>query len=176
MKLVGRMIEVLTQLQSLIDRVMECRPSGVAARSSIVEIAMKFIIRDSFICYTTFRREIVLVLDSLFQMPYKSCILAFGIYKKAALQANQLCEFYYWCKAMGLCGAYEYPFVDRIPQIQIQALETFLHGMWQLTDSSSSSSSSSASSNLTPQLTEDEGDKQIVVQKGNCREYRMGEI
>ncbi|KAJ0038566.1 hypothetical protein Pint_22467 [Pistacia integerrima] len=166
MKLVGRMIEVLTQLQSLIDRVMECRPSGVAARSFIVEIAMKFIIRDSFICYTTFRREIVLVLDSLFQMPYKSCILAFGIYKKAALQANQLCEFYDWCKAMGLCGGYEYPFVDRIPQIQIQALETFLHGMWQLTDSSSSSSSSSASSNLTPQLTEDEGDKQIVVRKG----------
>ncbi|XP_044490950.1 putative clathrin assembly protein At2g25430 [Mangifera indica] len=161
MKEVGRMIEVLTQLQSLIDRVMECRPSGVAARSFIVEIAMKFIIRDSFICYRTFRREIVLVLDNLFQMPYRSCIVAFGIYKKAALQANQLCEFYDWFKGMGICGAYEYPFVDRIPQIQIQALEAFLHEMWQLTESSSSSSSST----LTPQLTEDEGDKQIAVSK-----------
>ncbi|KAK1551709.1 hypothetical protein Q3G72_003223 [Acer saccharum] len=178
MKEVGRMIEVLPQLQSIIDRVMDCRPTGVADRSFIVQIAMKHIIRDSFICYTMFRKEIVLVLDNLFQMPYRSCITSFGIYKKAAMQANQLCEFYDWCKAMGFCGAYEYPFVDRIPQIQIQALEAFLNGMWQLTeeeeeeeeeDSSSSPLSRSSllesPSTLTPTLTEDDGDRQIIVRK-----------
>lgn len=163
----GRKLELLPQLQSVIDRVIDCRPTGVAARSLIVQSAMKHIIRDSFICYTTFRTEIVLVLDNLFQMSYKSCALAFGIYKKAALQASQLCEFYDWCKAKGFCGSYEYPFIERIPQIQIQALETFLDGMWQITDQSSSSTASpswrvESKSSLTD---DDDDDKQVVRRK-----------
>ena len=124
---------MLPQLQSLIDRVMECYPVGVAAPSFIVQGAMKLIIRDSFVCYTKFRREIVAVLDNLLEMPYRNCIAAFNIYKKAAAQTNELYEFYEWCKAKGLCGMYEYPLVEPIPYIQIKALESFLSGMWQLT-------------------------------------------
>ncbi|KAJ6910860.1 hypothetical protein NC652_021496 [Populus alba x Populus x berolinensis] len=71
-KQVSRKLELLPQLQSLIDRVMDWTPTGVAARSLIVQLAMKLIIRDSVICYTTFRREIVLVLDNLLEMPYSS--------------------------------------------------------------------------------------------------------
>ncbi|KAF5750080.1 hypothetical protein HS088_TW03G00412 [Tripterygium wilfordii] len=141
MKEITAMLEVLPQIQSLIDRVMDCRPTGAAARSFILQSTMKYIIRDSFICYTTFRTQVVLLLDNLFQMPYRNCMTAFGIYKRAASQANQLCEFYDWCKAKGFCGSYEYPFIDRIPQIQIRALENFINGMWQLTESSSSTTS-----------------------------------
>ncbi|XP_015901396.3 putative clathrin assembly protein At2g25430 [Ziziphus jujuba] len=145
MKRMGKILEVLPHLQSLIDRAMDCRPFGSAARSFMVQSAMKQIIRDSFVCYTTYRKEIVVVLDNLFQLPYKSSVSAFGIYKKAAVQSNQLCEFYDWCKAKGLCGSYEYPFIERIPQIQIQALENLLKGMWELTVSSTSPSGSSSS-------------------------------
>uniref|UniRef100_A0A2N9ECT8 ENTH domain-containing protein n=1 Tax=Fagus sylvatica TaxID=28930 RepID=A0A2N9ECT8_FAGSY len=74
------------------------KPTELAARSFIVRSAMKHIIRDSFICYKMFRTEIVVVLENLFHMPYRSGISAFGVYKKAAVQANQLCEFYDWCK------------------------------------------------------------------------------
>ncbi|KAA8532438.1 hypothetical protein F0562_032471 [Nyssa sinensis] len=163
MKEVGPMLEVLSQLQSLIDRVMDCRPTGAAARSFVARSAMKYIIRDSFTCYTAFRKEIVFVLDNLFQLPYRSCVAAFSIYKKEALQANQICEFYDWCRSMGLCGPYEYPFVDRIPQIQIQALETFVNGMWQLTDTSSSTASPLTSMESPLSLTEDDSGKQLVV-------------
>lgn len=135
------MLEILPQIQSLIDRVMDCRPTGAAARSFLVQNAMKYIIRDSFVCYTTFRKEIVVVLDQLIQMPYRSSIEAFGIYKKAATQGSHLSEFYDWSKSMGLCGIYEYPYIDRIPHIQIRALETFLDKMWELTESSPSTAS-----------------------------------
>jgi hypothetical protein len=54
MKEVGRMLEVLLQLQSLIDRIMDCRPTGLAERSFIVRLTMKHIIQDSFMCYTMF--------------------------------------------------------------------------------------------------------------------------
>ncbi|KAJ4827730.1 hypothetical protein Tsubulata_047390 [Turnera subulata] len=170
MKQVGRKLVLLPQLQSLLDRVMECKPGGTAGKSLIVQSAMKQIIRDSFICYTSFRREIVMVLDNLVQMPYRSCISAFGIYKKAALQANQLCEFYVWCKEKGFCGSYEYPFVDKIPEIQIRALETFLNGMWQLTESSSSPATSPSSwveSCRSTSTEEDEQEKQIVIGRSN---------
>lgn len=164
MKEMGRVLEVLPQLQSLIDRVMDCRPTGSASRSFLIKSAMKHIIRDSFTCYSTFQREIVVVMDNLFQLPYRSCIAAFNIYKKAAVQAAQLCEFYDWCKAGGLCGSYEYPFIDRIPHLQIRALENVLHGMWQLTESSSSNTSSSSmlGSPSPSSFTEDDGDKQMV--------------
>lgn len=107
---------------------------------------MKLIIRDSFVCYTKFRREIVTVLDNLLEMPYRNCIAAFNIYKKAAAQTNELYEFYEWCKAKGLCGMYEYPLVEPIPYIQIKALESFLSGMWQLTESSTSPTTSTSPS------------------------------
>lgn len=168
MKRVGKMLEVLPQLQSLIDRVMDCRPFGSAARSFIVQSAMKRIVRDSFVCYTTYRKEIAVVLDNLFQLPYKSSVSAFGIYKKAAAQSNQLYEFYGWCRARGLCGSYEYPFIDRIPHIQIQALETLLNGMWELTDSSSSPSGSSSSvveefSQPSSKEEDDQRDREIMA-------------
>ncbi|KAB5538022.1 hypothetical protein DKX38_015555 [Salix brachista] len=64
-KQVSRKLELFPRLQSLIDRVMDCIPTGVAPRSLTVQLAMKHIVRDSFICYTSFRREIVFVLDNL---------------------------------------------------------------------------------------------------------------
>nr|XP_043620100.1 putative clathrin assembly protein At1g03050 [Erigeron canadensis] len=159
MKRVGDKLEFLPQLQSLIDRVIECKPHGAAARSFLIHSALKYIVRDSFFCYTSFCNEISAVLDQLIQLPYRSCMIAFGVYKKAAVQADDLSEFYAWCKSVGLCGIYEYPFVDRIPEIQIQALENFLNGMWQLTDYSCSSTGSpvaSSNESLSSSTIEDD--------------------
>ncbi|XP_038992491.1 putative clathrin assembly protein At1g03050 [Hibiscus syriacus] len=150
---VGTVLEVLQRIQSLIDRVIDCRPTGIAARSFLIQTAMKHIIRDSFVCYTVFRKDIVIVLENLFPMPYRRCLSAFGIYKKAALQGNQLWEFYQWCKLMGVCGSYEYPFVDRIPLIQIHALEIFIKSMWEQTDEDDHRASSSSS---TPEKVDED--------------------
>lgn len=171
MKAIGRALEVLPQIQSLIDRMMDCRPTGSASCSFLIKLAMKHIIRDSFACYSTFQREIVVVMENLLQLPYRDCILAFNIYKKASVQAAQLCEFYDWCKARALCGPYEYPLVERIPRLQIRALENVLHGMWQLTDSSSSYTSSPSMlespspSSSSSTKDDDGGDKQMARTK-----------
>ncbi|XP_031378755.1 putative clathrin assembly protein At1g03050 [Punica granatum] len=170
MREIGRMLEVLPQLQSFIDQVMACRPTGPAASSLIVQSTMIHILHDSFLCYTTVWTEINVVLGNLFQMPYWSCISAFGIYKKVALQANQLNQFYEWCKSRGLCVPYEYPFIDQIPQTQIRALEMSLNGMWQLTESSSSATSPSSVTPSPSSSTEDDSERaalgrEIVVSK-----------
>ncbi|XP_027918116.1 putative clathrin assembly protein At4g25940 [Vigna unguiculata] len=161
MKGLGEVLEILPQLQSFMDRVMQCYPVGVASRSLNVQCAMKLIIRDSFVCYTKFRREIVGVMDNLLDMPYRNCIAAFNIYKKAAVQTNELYEFYEWCKVKGMCGLHEYPLVEPIPYIQIKALENFLSGMWQLTESSSPITSPSSSAESPSDFTE----RQVVTRR-----------
>ncbi|XP_038983641.1 putative clathrin assembly protein At2g25430 [Phoenix dactylifera] len=148
---VDQAVELVSQLQGMLDRAMECRPLGTAHRSSIVRSAMKHIICDSFMWYAALRPRLVVVLDNLLQMPHRVCVAGLGIYKKAAEQAGRLEECYDWCKRMSLCGLYEYPLVEKIPQIQVRAIESFVENMWQLTESSSSSSPvtfSSSSSTL----------------------------
>ncbi|PIA63731.1 hypothetical protein AQUCO_00201225v1 [Aquilegia coerulea] len=154
MKELGRLLVVLPQLQSLLDRVIDCKPVGSVYRSFLVRTVMKQIVRDSFVCYADFRRDSVFLLENLFQMPYRNCTSAFGIYEREAIQATELNEFYGICKQMGLCGIYEYPLIDQIPRLHVQALESLLSGMWQLTDSSSAESS--------PFSSTDDSDKQLV--------------
>ncbi|KAK9115902.1 hypothetical protein Sjap_014849 [Stephania japonica] len=168
MKQLGQVLELLPQFQGLIQRALECYPAGPAARHHLIRCAMQLILRDSFIYYTAFRQDIALLLDNLLQMQYQCCISAFGIYKRAATQTNRLSEFYKACKAIHLCGAYEYPFVDQIPQIHVQALESFLDGIWQLTDLSSSTtettpSSSSTSSWRLMSMEDDDEEKKALV-------------
>lgn len=155
---INRAIEILSQMQSLIDRVIDCRPAGRAARSFAIRFAMKHIVRESFICYRIFCRDIGSIEDNLLQLPYRSCAAAIEIYKKAAVQANQLSELYGWCKQMGVCAAYEFPDVVRIPESRIQALEEFVGRMWELTESSSSSSPSDS-----PPWANDEAVNEVVV-------------
>lgn len=146
---INRVIEISTQMQSLIDRVIDCRPVGRAAESSAVRLAMKHIIRESFNCYQSLCREIDSIEDSLLQLPYRSYVAAIGIFKKAAVQADRLSEFYDWCKLMEVCSVYEFPEIDRIPESRIQDVEASVGRMWQVTESSSSCSSTSASKSST---------------------------
>lgn len=142
---INRVIEISTQIQNLIDRVIDCRPSGRAARSFVVRFAMKHIIREGLICYRTFRRNIDSIDDSVVQLPYRSSIAAIVMYKKAAIQGDRLREIYDWCKANGVCSAYEFSEIDRIPESRIETLEASVGRMWELTESSSSSSTSATS-------------------------------
>ena len=136
----GQALELVQQLQGLMDQAMECVPVGPAARSFIIRSAMKQVARESFMSYLAARQGLAVVLDSILQMPYRSCIEGLGLYKRAAEQAIRLGEFYQWCKGMGFCAQYEYPLVEKIPKIQVVMLETFVEQVWQLTESSSASS------------------------------------
>ncbi|XP_073024460.1 putative clathrin assembly protein At1g14910 [Primulina eburnea] len=160
---VGNMIETLPQLQSLMDRCIDCHPAGAASRSFLIQSAMKHIIRDSFMCYATFKSQISIILDNLIQLPYRSSLAAFGIYKKASFQAEKLSKYHDFCKSMGYCGFYEYPLIERIPEIQIRALETFLNGMWSLTDQSSSNVSTLTSNVPSPLSFTDDSSEKLVV-------------
>ncbi|XP_038875351.1 putative clathrin assembly protein At4g02650 [Benincasa hispida] len=146
---INRVIEISKPMQNLIDKVIDCKPVGRAAQSFTVRLAMKHIVRESFNCYQSLSREIDSTEDSLLQLPYRSCIAAMEIYKKAGIQADRLSELYDWCKLMEVCSIHEFPDINRIPEARIEALEASVGRMWQVTESSSSCTSSSASKSST---------------------------
>ncbi|KZV46406.1 Epsin N-terminal domain-containing protein [Dorcoceras hygrometricum] len=165
-----RIIETLPQLQSLTDRCIDCLPTGAASTSFLVHSAMNLIIRDSFMCYATFESHISIILDNLIHLPYRSSLAAFGIYKKASSQAEKLSDFHDFCKSMGYCGFNEYPFIERIPEIQTQALETFLNGMWSFTDQSSNVSTLTSNVQSPLSFTDDSSEKEMKRQTSSGQE------
>ncbi|KAJ0987579.1 hypothetical protein J5N97_005935 [Dioscorea zingiberensis] len=142
-------LEVIPQLQDLLDRVMECEPTGAAPLNYVTRLAMEQIARESFACYAAVWRELPVMLDNLLRMRHQGCVAGLGVYRRAADQARRLTKFYEWCRRTRLCAVYEYPHVEKIPRIQVRALESLVAGLWQLTDSSSSSSSSASVSPVT---------------------------
>ncbi|XP_022938716.1 putative clathrin assembly protein At2g25430 [Cucurbita moschata] len=168
-KKINKVIEISTQMQSLIDRVIDCRPAGRAARSTAVRMAMKHIIRESFICYQSVCRDINSIEDGLLQLPHRSCAAAIRVYRKAAVQADRLAELYDWCKFVEVCSLYQFPDIERIPESRIQALISSFGIMWQLTESSSSFTSftntSESSSFNSP--ARDETEKKVAATRRN---------
>ncbi|KAM0953117.1 putative ANTH domain-containing protein [Dioscorea sansibarensis] len=144
-----RALELVPQVQDLLDLVMECEPTGTAPLNYVTRLAMEQIARESFGCYAAVRREIPVMLDNLLCMRHHSCVAGLAVYRRAADQGRRLSKFYEWCRHMRLCVVNEYPLVERIPRIQVRALESLVEGLWQLTESEKSSSSSSSYSSLS---------------------------
>ncbi|KAA0046396.1 putative clathrin assembly protein [Cucumis melo var. makuwa] len=164
---INRVIETTTQMQNIIDRVIDCKPVGRILQSFVVRLAMKNIIRESFYCYHSLCRDLDSIEDSLLQLPYRSSVAAIGIYKKAAIQANQLSVLYDWCKLMEVCSAYEFPDINRIPESRIQGIEATVRRMWEVTESSSSSSSSGESKSPA-------GGRKAVVVRSEWEKFENG--
>ncbi|ONK65325.1 uncharacterized protein A4U43_C07F35960 [Asparagus officinalis] len=102
------------------------------------------------------QQNLSMVLDGILQMSYRSCVEGLGVYKKASEQAVRLGEFYQWCREMGYCAPYEYPFVEKIPAIQVVMLEAFVEQMWRTTEDEDEASSET--------MVEERGrDMQVVV-------------
>ncbi|KAK1314338.1 hypothetical protein QJS10_CPA06g02293 [Acorus calamus] len=152
-------IESLPQLQSLIDRAIECRPD----KNPLVRAAMRLIVRQSFDVYALLQKEMAFVLDNLLQLPYRSCVDGLGAYRRASAQAYRLREFYGACREAGICGPYEYPVVELIPHIHVRAMESLVDGMWQLTESESESSSGSVNTVTTSPLMSSDGESMTSV-------------
>lgn len=126
----------------MMERAVECMPTGVAKQSFLVRSPMKQIVRDSILCYEKLQKDSFFLLDNIFRMQQQRATSAMNVLKRAATQRVQLDGFFDSCKEMGLCGYYEYPLVDKVPSMEyIEALESFLHEMWQLKESSSLSDS-----------------------------------
>ncbi|KAJ0714242.1 putative ANTH domain, ENTH domain, ANTH domain superfamily protein [Helianthus annuus] len=113
-------------LQRLLDRVLSCRPTGLARNSRMVLVAMYPVVQESFKLYADICEVLAVLLDRFFEMEHHDCVKAYDAYASAAKQIDELIGFYNWCKDMGIARSSEYPEVQKITGKLLETLEEFV--------------------------------------------------
>ncbi|XWS17123.1 hypothetical protein CRYUN_Cryun33cG0041400 [Craigia yunnanensis] len=124
-----RVLGRLNQLLRILDRVLGCRPAGMAKSSRLVLVALYQILKESFWLYVEICEALGILLDRFTEMEYTDCVKGFDAYVSAAKMIDELVEFYGWCKDMGIARSSEYPEVQRITDKLLKTLEGFLKEM-----------------------------------------------
>lgn len=120
------LLESFPIFQRVLDRVLACRPTGMAKVNRLVNIALYLVVRESFMLYTDIRDGLAILLDAFFDMEPRECSRVFDIYSRAAKQIDDLISFYGFCKALGICRTTEYPNVEKISDEMLETMEDFL--------------------------------------------------
>ncbi|TYI17699.1 hypothetical protein ES332_A07G044000v1 [Gossypium tomentosum] len=124
-----RVLGRLHQLLRILDRVLGCRPAGMAKDSRLVLVALYQILKESFGLYVEICEALGILLDRFTEMEYVDCVKGFDAYVSAAKMIDELVGFYGWCKDVGIARSSEYPEVQRITDKLLGTLEGFLKEM-----------------------------------------------
>ncbi|CAI9289364.1 unnamed protein product [Lactuca saligna] len=130
-----RIFGKMGHLQRLLDRVLSCRPTGLARNSRMVLVALYPIVQESFKLYSDICEVLAILLDRFFDMEHHDCVKAFDAYATAAKQIDELVGFYNWCKDMGIARSSEYPEVQKITGKLLETLEEFVRDRAKATKS-----------------------------------------
>ncbi|KAI3716707.1 hypothetical protein L1987_67769 [Smallanthus sonchifolius] len=121
-----RIFGKMGHLQRLLDRVLSCRPTGLARNSRIVLVALYPVAQESFKLYADIGEVLAVLLDRFYDMEHQDCVKAFDAYASAAKQIDELSGFYNFCKDMGIARSSEYPEVQRVSGKLLETLEEFV--------------------------------------------------
>ncbi|KVH88539.1 putative clathrin assembly protein At2g25430 [Cynara cardunculus var. scolymus] len=121
-----RIFGKMGHLQRLLDRILSCRPTGLARNSRMVLAALYPVVQESFKLYADICEVLAILLDRFFDMDHQDCVKSFDAYVSAAKQIDELIGFYNWCKDMGIARSSEYPQVQRITAKLLETLEEFV--------------------------------------------------
>lgn len=114
------------KLQVLLDRIVRCRPAGVARFNRIVIAALYLVVIDSFEIYGDLCERLSSILDGFPELGFESSAVALELYVKAARQIDGLFEYYGVCRDVGVGDSVGYPEVNRISDDLLKSLEEFL--------------------------------------------------
>ncbi|KAI4375097.1 hypothetical protein MLD38_013007 [Melastoma candidum] len=123
---VERIFGKMGHLQRLLDRLLSCRPTGLARNNRLVLVALYPMVKESFQLYADICEVLAVLLDKFFDMEYPDCVKAFDAYASVAKQIDELVVFYNWCKDTGVARSSEYPEVQRITSKLLDTLEEFV--------------------------------------------------
>ncbi|XP_022755152.1 probable clathrin assembly protein At4g32285 [Durio zibethinus] len=124
-----RVLGWLNQSLRILNRVLACRPTGMAKSSRLVLVALYQILKESFGLYVEICEALRILLDRFTEMDYADCVKVFDAYVSAAKMIDELVGFYGWCKDTGIARSSEFPEVQRITDKLLATLEGFLKEM-----------------------------------------------
>ncbi|KAG5242807.1 clathrin assembly protein [Salix suchowensis] len=124
-----RLLGILDQQLRILDRVLACRPTGMAKNDRLVLVSLYQMVKESSGLYIEICEALGVLLDRFTEMEYAYCLKGFDIYAGAAKIIDDLVMFYGWCKDMGIGSSSEYPEVNKITENLLGTLGEFLQEM-----------------------------------------------
>ncbi|KAH7414809.1 hypothetical protein KP509_14G012300 [Ceratopteris richardii] len=120
------LLESFPIFQRILDRILCCRPAGMAKVNRLVNAALYLVVRESFFLYTDIRDGLAILFDAFFHMEVGECRRIFDMFSNAAKQIDDLISFYSFCKALGIWRSNEYPVVEKISDETLETMQHFL--------------------------------------------------
>lgn len=123
---VKQLLEKLPAMQRLMERVINCRPAGMAKVNRLVHHALYPVIKESIQLHKDISDGCAVLLEGFFDMDQKERVKAFEVYYTYSKQGDQLHEFFRLCKHQGVGRSSEYIEIEPVPHEQLDNLEDYL--------------------------------------------------
>ncbi|KAJ4747998.1 ENTH/ANTH/VHS superfamily protein [Rhynchospora pubera] len=120
------LLEQLPALQQLLFRLIGCQPEGGACGNFLVQYALALVLKESFKIYCAVNDGIINLVDMFFEMPKFDAIKALDIYKRAGQQAENLSDFYEFCKHLEIARTFQFPTLRQPPPSFLATMEEYI--------------------------------------------------
>ncbi|RLN24235.1 hypothetical protein C2845_PM07G30530 [Panicum miliaceum] len=114
------------QLKHLLNRFIECRPTGKARTNRVVTTALYRVMKESAAMYCELTEVMVVLMDRFAELDTPACVRVHSIFTSLAKLVDELDDFYAWCKATAVCRPSDVPEIQRVRQKNLDLMGEFI--------------------------------------------------